>query len=224
MLSDAEKPKRGIVPQVELDLDKPQTNDGTVHLVAATQDDPFQSLLDQMVRPVDYLTAVKEIEEIMASNHAPDPRSQLAPPSHWLGDGKGNLDGAEMRLLRQSMRLQPRDISQAMLGAGRDCPPGVVSRWEQNSQFGPPADVCTLLWVCDRAVQAVVAQVLEYAITHRCIPDRHGGKAVDQFEGFGLEDYSMSAEAFQSLQVTAWDRALLVLRTRGLTLEMCKRV
>jgi hypothetical protein len=151
------------------------------------------------------------------------PKGQLAPLSQWLGDGEGNLDAAEMRLLRQSLRLQPRDISTALAAVGRDAPPQIVTKWEQNSQYGPPREVCDFLWACDRAVDANAAQVLEYAIEHRSIPDRHGVKAVAQFEGMGLEKYGLIAEAFQSLQVAAWDRAILILRARGLTLDLCRR-
>lgn len=152
-------------------------------------------------------------------NKPPKPQSALW--SYWLGDGMGNLNSHEMRLLRQSLRLQPRDISTAMLAVGRDCPPQVVTKWEQNSQYGPPEDVCAFLWACDRAVEAVAGEVLELAATLHRIPDRHGGKAEGQFKRLGLESYNLTAEACQSLQVTAWDRAILQLRAAGLSLKLC---
>jgi hypothetical protein len=219
VLNELDKPKRGYIPEVmRLDMTRVQTDDGTLYRATA------KPLGGRYVAVVDYGAMERELMREADQNANKPPKGQSAPPSQWLGDGEGNLDAAEMRLLRQSLRLQPRDISTALAAVGRDAPPGIVSRWEQNSQYGPPREVCDFLWACDRAVDANAAQVLEYAIAHRSIPDRHGGKAVEQFEGMGLEKYGLIAEAFQSLQVAAWDRAILILRARGLTLDLCRRV
>ena len=141
-----------------------------------------------------------------------------APYSRWLGNDAGNLSAVEMRLLRQSLRLQPRDISDAMINVGRDCPPSVVKKWEQNSQWGPPEDVCDLLWACDKAVEGVVVATLDLAHAAQCLPERRVYQAEAQFEGRGLALYKLSQEALQALQVAAWDRAMMVLRALGVAL------
>lgn len=204
------------IPNLKPDMTRVQTDDAFKYSFTAT---PTGA---RYVAEVDLEAMERQLmaEADQTPNKPPKPQSALW--SYWLGDGMGNLNSHEMRLLRQSLRLQPRDISTAMLAVGRDCPPGIVSRWEQNSQYGPPADVCAFLWACDRAVEAVAVQVLELAVTLQRIPDRHGGKAVSQFEHLGLESYNLTAEACQSLQVTAWDRAILQLRARGLSLKFCE--
>jgi hypothetical protein len=137
------------------------------------------------------------------------------PAGHriWLGDGSGRLTAQECRLLRQSLRLQPRDVSDAMAMVGRDCPPKVVAGWEGRQSKGPPDDVCAFLWACDAAVTDLEARVLAGRPSRDVLPPRQGDRAAADLSGIGLERWVLPEETLRALHTSAWDRAALSLRS-----------
>jgi hypothetical protein len=150
------------------------------------------------------------------SAHSPIPN---LPGGHriWLGDGSGRLTAQECRLLRQSLRLQPRDVSDAMAVVGRDCPPKVVAGWEGRQSKGPPDDVCAFLWACDVAVHRLMGRVLQAwdqaeGQASGTLPPRHGDQATAEVNAPELRGYALLPETLRALHAAAWDRAALKIR------------